>query len=69
MKVYVAVRKDDGSYMSDARGRVVFEDIGGLNKSLGQQYWYKEEAKKQGKKVRELYNVIEYKLTNGSGVQ
>ena len=66
MNVYVAYHKETGEKLSDARGRVIFESPEGLNRSLGSQFWYKEEARKKGfKKVRELYDIVEFELHGG----
>lgn len=70
MKVYIAYRKGDGKPLSGARGQIVFEDIGSLNKSMAGQYWYKKEAKDKGfDRVRDMYEITEYQLGSGRIVQ
>lgn len=66
MKAYIAFHIETKEKMSDARGKVLFESPEDLNRSLAGQYWYKEEARKKGlKKVKELYDIVEYTLTGG----
>lgn len=62
MKAYVAISKKTGSVISGARGQKVFDDAGTLRKSIGQDYWIQSQAREQGVKPKDLYDVHEFEL-------
>lgn len=55
--IYVAISKKTGGVMSGAKGQYAFGDKGSLGRSVGQNYAY--EARKQGIKPKDMYDIHE----------